>query len=319
MSDARYLVLAGGLSHERDVSLRSGRRVLDALRHAGVDAEVRDADAGLLGVLRDGGYAAVLVALHGGPGEDGALREVLELAGVPYVGSTPSACRLAWDKPTAKALAGRAGLATPHAAVLPHATFRELGAGAVIDRLVEHLGLPLMVKPARGGSALGATAVRTAEQLPAAMVSCFSYGEAALVEQFVTGTEVAVSVVDTGSGPRALPAVEIQPLSGVYDYAARYTAGETEFFVPARLPQECTAEVARVAVTAHEALGLRDLSRVDLVVDGSGEVHLLEVNVSPGMTETSLLPMAVEADAADAGLSLGALLQALLEQAAARG
>jgi D-alanine-D-alanine ligase len=311
----RALVLAGGLSHERDVSLRSGRRVLDALRVAGVDATVRDADAGLLDDLASQRYDAVLVALHGGPGEDGALREVLELAGVPYVGSTPSACRLAWDKPTAKAVAARAGLSSPHAAVLPHATFRELGAGAVIERLVEHLGLPLMVKPARGGSALGATAVTEAAALPSAMVTCFSYGEAALVEQLVTGTEVAVSVVDTGQGPQALPAVEIRPLSGVYDYAARYTAGQTEFFAPARLEPDVAAEVGRVAVAAHEALGLRDLSRVDLVVGDDGAVHLLEVNVSPGMTETSLLPMAVEA----AGLSLGTLLCELLEQAAARG
>jgi D-alanine-D-alanine ligase len=313
------LVLAGGLSHERDVSLRSGRRVLDALRSVGVDADLRDADAGLLDALADGSYDAVLVALHGGPGEDGSLREVLELAGVPYVGSTPSACRVAWDKPTAKALAGRAGLATPHAAVLPHATFRELGASAVIDRLVAHLGLPLMVKPARGGSALGATAVQRAEDLPSAMVTCFSYGEAALVERFVVGTEVAVTVVDRGDGPQALPAVEIQPLSGVYDYAARYTAGHTEFFTPARLDDACAKEVASVAVAAHEVLGLRDLSRVDLVVDGShtaeSTVHLLEVNVSPGMTETSLLPMSVEA----AGLSLGELLRDLLARAAARG
>jgi D-alanine-D-alanine ligase len=314
VSDSRYLVLAGGLSHERDVSLRSGRRVLDALRTAGVDAEVRDADPGLLDALADGAWSAVLVALHGGPGEDGALREVLELAEVPYVGSTPAACRIAWDKPTAKAVAARAGLASPHAAVLPHATFRELGAGAVIDRLVGHLGLPLMVKPARGGSALGATAVRSAEELPSAMVTCFSYGEAALVEELVTGTEVAVAVVDTGDGPRALPAVEVRPLSGVYDYAARYTAGSTEFFVPARLEPAVAGEVSRVALAAHEALGLRDLSRVDLVVDADGVPQLLEVNVSPGMTETSLLPMAVEA----AGLSFGALLQALLEQAAAR-
>ena len=310
----RYLVLAGGLSHERDVSLRSGRRVLDALRGAGAEADLRDADAGLLGVLADGGYDAVLVALHGGPGEDGALREVLELAGVPYVGSTPSACRMAWDKPTAKALAVRAGLTTPHAAVLPHATFRELGAGAVIERLVAHLGLPLMVKPARGGSALGATAVHEAGGLPSAMVTCFSYGEAALVEQLVTGTELAVTVVEDGGPARALPAVEIRPLDGVYDYAARYTAGQTEFFAPARLDDALAAEVGRVAVAAHECLGLRDLSRVDLVVDDAGVVHLLEVNVSPGMTETSLLPMAVEAG----GLSLGALLCRLLEQAAAR-
>ena len=287
----RYLVLAGGLSHERDVSLRSGRRVLDALRSEGVDADLRDADASLLDVLADSDYAAVFVALHGGAGEDGALREVLDVAGVPYVGSPPAACRIAWDKPTAKALAVRARLSTPASVVLPHAAFRELGASAVLDRLVGHLGLPLMVKPARGGSALGCTRVDKPDELPAAMVSCFSYGEAALIERFVTGTEVAVTVVDTGDGPRALPHVEVLPLSG----------------------EEAEA-VAETAVVAHQVLGLRDLSRVDLVVDGDGAVQLLEVNTAPGMTETSLLPMAVQA----AGLSFGGLLRQLLEQAAAR-
>ena len=311
---ARYLVLAGGLSHERDVSLKSGRRVLDALRSEGVEADLRDADASLLGVLAEAPYDAVLVALHGGAGEDGALREVLDIAGARYVGSSPAACRIAWDKPTAKALAVRAGLSTPRSVVLPHAAFRELGAGAVLDRLVGHLGLPLMVKPARGGSALGCTSVDKPDELPAAMVSCFSYGEAALVEAFVTGTEVAVTVVDTGDGPRALPAVEIVPLSGVYDYTARYTAGQTEFFAPARLDAAAAQAVSDAAVAAHTALGLCDLSRVDLVVDGDGAVQLLEVNTAPGMTETSLLPMAVEA----AGLSLGALLHELLQAAARR-
>jgi D-alanine-D-alanine ligase len=311
---ARYLVLAGGLSHERDVSLRSGRRVLDALRSEGVEADLRDADASLLSTLSDGGYDAVLVALHGGAGEDGALREVLDVAGARYVGSTPAACRIAWDKPTAKALALRAGLATPASVVLPHSSFRELGAGAVLDRLVGHLGLPLMVKPARGGSALGCTPVDKPDELPPAMVSCFSYGDAALVERFVTGTEVAVTVVDTGDGPRALPAVEIVPLSGVYDYTARYTAGQTEFFTPARLSATQATAVAEAAVLAHTALGLRDLSRVDLVLDEDGVVQLLEVNTAPGMTETSLLPMAVHA----AELSFGSLLRTLLEQAAAR-
>ena len=312
---SRFLVLAGGLSHERDVSLKSGRRVLDALRHEGVEADLRDADASLLTALAETDYAAVLVALHGGAGEDGALREVLGVAGVPYVGSTPAACRMAWDKPTAKALMARAGLSTPASVVLPHAAFRELGAGAVLDRLVGHLGLPLMVKPARGGSALGCSTVDKPDELPAAMVSCFSYGEAALVERFVSGTEVAVTVVDTGDGPRALPAVEVEPLSGVYDYTARYTAGQTEFFTPARLAPEVADAVAAAAVAAHTALGLRDLSRVDAIVDADGTVHVLEVNTAPGMTETSLLPMAVEC----AGLALGPLLRELLERAAARG
>lgn len=313
-SVSSYLVLAGGLSHERDVSLRSGRRAADALKHEGVDAVVRDADASLLDHLATTRYDAALVALHGGAGEDGALREVLDLVGLPYVGSAPDACRAAWDKPTAKAIVRRAGLRTPDAVVLPHAAFRELGAAAVLDRLVERLGLPLMVKPARGGSALGCSAVDKAEDLPAAMVQCFGYGEAALVEHFVEGTEVAVTVVDDGSGPAALPAVEVRPLSGVFDYAARYTAGQTAYFAPARLPDQVAAEVARLAVDAHTALGLRDLSRVDAIVDADGTAHLLEVNVAPGMTETSLLPMAVEA----AGRSFGALLRDLLEQAAGR-
>ncbi|MCW2723941.1 MAG: D-alanine--D-alanine ligase [Frankiales bacterium] len=310
-----WLVLAGGLSHERDVSLRSGRRVTDALRSIGEDVEVRDADASLLTTLSDNAYDAVLIALHGGAGEDGALRQVLELAEVPYVGSTPDACRAAWDKPTAKAAARSAGLATPRSVTLPHAAFRELGAQAVLDRIVDHLGLPLMVKPARGGSALGATAVEKAADLPAAMVQCFSYGEAALIEQFVTGTEVAVTVLDGPDGPRALPAVEVRPLSGVYDFTARYTAGATEYFAPARLSEAAATEVSRVAVAAHVALGLRDLSRVDLVVDAEGVVQLLEVNVAPGMTETSLLPMAVEAD----GLDVGEVLADLLRRAATRG
>jgi D-alanine-D-alanine ligase len=310
-----WLVLAGGLSHERDVSLRSGRRVTDALRSIGEDVELRDADSSLLATLSEGSYDAVLIALHGGAGEDGALRQVLELAGVPYVGSAPDACRAAWDKPTAKSVAAAAGIATPRSVTLPHAAFRELGAQAVLDRIVDHLGLPLMVKPARGGSALGATAVEKAADLPAAMVQCFSYGEAALIEQFVTGTEVAVTVLDGPDGPRALPAVEVRPLSGVYDFSARYTAGATEFFAPARVSAAAADEVSRVAVAAHVALGLRDLSRVDLIVGADGVVHLLEVNVAPGMTETSLLPMAVEAD----GLEVGAVLADLLRRAATRG
>ena len=304
-------MLAGGLSHERDVSLRSGRRVADALRGVGVDCDVRDADATLLDALP--AYDAVVVALHGGIGEDGSVREVLELAQVPYVGSTPSACRLTWDKPAAKALARAAGVRTPHAVVLTHATFRELGAGTLLRRVTGHLGLPLMVKPARGGSALGATAVRDEGGLPAAMVACFGYGEAALVEQFVAGTEVAVAVLDTGDGPRALPPVEVRPLSGVYDYAARYTAGSTQYFTPARLPDGVTDEVCRAAVAVHTALGLRDLSRVDLIV-ADGVPQFLEANSAPGMTETSLLPMAVAA----ADLQLGGLLRDLLQRAVER-
>ena len=168
-----------------------------------------------------------------------------------------------------------------------------------------------MVKPARGGSALGCNQVDKPDELPAAMVSCFSYGEAALVERFVTGTEVAVTVVDTGDGPRALPAVEVVPLSGVYDYTARYTAGQTEFFCPARLTPSTLSAVSALALEAHRAFGLRHLSRTDLIVDGDGQPWFLEVNVAPGMTETSLLPMALEAE----GLSAGSVYRQLVEAA----
>jgi D-alanine-D-alanine ligase len=308
------LVLAGGLSHERDVSLRSGRRVAEALRGTGSEVVERDVDAALLTYLRDEPPRCVLPMLHGEAGEDGALREVLELLDVPYVGARPAACRTAFDKPVAKSVVARAGLLTPESVCLPHESFRELGAAEVMAALVARLGLPLMVKPAKSGSALGCTVVRSAEQLPAAMVNAFAYGDVALLERFVTGTEVAVGVLDDGSGPRALPAVEITPDGGVYDYTARYTAGSTEFSVPARLSAEVAAECARVAVVAHTELGLRDLSRSDLIVDESGQVWFLEVNVAPGFTETSTVPLALQA----AGLDLGEVCAALVATAAGR-
>lgn len=308
------MVLAGGLSYERDVSLRSGRRVVDALRRAGVEATVRDADSGLLAALEAERPDAVVIALHGAIGEDGALRGVLDLVGVPYVGTGSHASRVAWDKPSAKEELTAAGIPTPQYAALPHETFRELGAQAVLDRIVASLGLPLMVKPAQGGSSLGAHAVHTADQMPAAMVGCFGYGDTALIERFVEGVDIAVTVIDNGNGPVALPAVEIVPADGVYDYHARYTAGTTTWYCPARLSPEVAERVAAVAVASHRALKLRDLSRVDMLVDADGEVSVLEVNVSPGLTETSLLPMAVQAG----GLDLGAVLRDLIEVAIVR-
>ncbi|HEX6969665.1 MAG TPA: D-alanine--D-alanine ligase, partial [Micromonosporaceae bacterium] len=306
--DLRVMVLAGGLSYEREVSLRSGRRVLDALRSVGIEAELRDADATLLPLLQADPPDAVVIALHGAPGEDGSLRGVLDLCGVPYVGPDARSARLAWDKPSAKAVLREAGIPTPDWVALPHDRFSELGAAAVLDRILDRLGLPLMVKPAQGGSGLGGAVVRDAVALPAAMVGCFGYGSTALVERYVPGMDVAVSIIDVGDGPQPLPAVEIVPRNGIYDYAARYTAGLTTWYAPARLAPEVAIRVAETALAAHSALGLRDLSRVDLIVDEHGQPHVLEVNVAPGMTPTSLLPLAVQAADLDFGRLMGTLV-----------
>jgi len=307
-------VLAGGLSAEREVSLRSGRRLANDLRDVGAVVSEWDADATLLERLRTQRPEAVVVALHGGEGENGSVQTVLEMLGVPFVGTDSRACRLAWDKPTTKAELVRAGLTTPDWVVLPHAAFRELGAKAVLDAMVDRLGLPLMVKPDQGGSALGTQVVRSAEDLPAAMVDCLAYGNAVLAERYLAGVEVAISVC-ADPEPRALPVVEIRAKGGVYDYAARYTPGATTFHCPARLDDPVTRAAQRAALDVHRLLGLRDLSRTDAIITDDGTVHVLEVNVSPGLTETSLLPIAATA----AGEHLGKLFSGLIDEAIRRG
>ncbi|WP_250442868.1 D-alanine--D-alanine ligase [Actinotalea sp. C106] len=312
MSAPSVLVLAGGLSHERDVSLRSGRRVAEALRGAGLEVAVHDVDADLIPALRQLEPAIVWPLLHGASGEDGSVRDVLEMMGLPYVGADPRASRCAWSKPVTKTIVAAAGLSTPRFVTLPQSLFRELGAGKVLETVLASLGLPLAVKPSRGGSALGVTVVREAEQLPRAMVDCFAYGDTALIEQAVDGVELAVSVVDTGDGPQALPPVELVT-DGPYDYDARYVPGRTEYFTPARLSEEDSARVGAAAVAVHEALGLRHLSRTDLILDRDGVPQFLDLNTAPGMTETSLLPQAAVA----AGHDLGKLYRAIVENAAA--
>lgn len=310
-SSLRVVILAGGLSHERDVSLRSGRRVADALRAAGAEVTVHDVDADLVPALAQAHPDVVWPLLHGASGEDGSVRDVLELLGMRTLGTGPRSSRVAWSKPIAKTVVARAGIDTPEFVTLPQSLFRELGATRVLDAIVERLGLPLVVKPASGGSALGVSLVRDAADLPRAMVDCFAYSDTALVERAVAGTELAVSVIDTGDGPTALPAVEIVT-DGPYDYDARYNPGRTEYFSPARLSPAVAELVGQTAVAAHIALGLEHVSRTDLIVGEDGTVWFLEVNVAPGMTETSLLPQAAEA----AGYELSALYLALVRAAA---
>lgn len=314
MADRTIAVLAGGLSHERDVSLRSGRRLSAVLRDEGFHVEEWDTDAELITRLRTERPAAAVIALHGGEGENGSVQSILEMLDIPFVGTTAHACRRAWDKPIAKAEVLEAGHPTPEWVVLPHSTFRELGAQAVLDAMVSRIGLPLILKPDQGGSALGAQVVTDATELPTAMVGCFAYGETVLAERYVSGTEVAVTVIELNDQPVALPAVEIVPESGIYDYTARYTAGLTDFFTPARLSDEAARAVGELAVAAHRLLGLRDISRTDAMVAEDGTVQFLEVNISPGLTETSTVPMAIEAS----GKSIGAIYSDLIDQAVNR-
>ena len=306
------VVLAGGLSHERDVSLRSGRRVAQALRKAGHEVLESDLDAKVVELVTSRPGTVIVPMLHGGSGEDGALREVLELIDVPFVGCSGAACRTTFDKSVAGTLVRHGGFDVPEQVALPHDIFRELGANRLVDALSERFGFPLIVKPSRSGSALGTSKVNSRAELPQALVAAYAYGPVAVIETCVQGVEVAVTVVAAGDDIQVLPAIEIQPESGIYDFSARYTAGATRFIVPATLSdQEATAAEA-LARGAVQALHLDGLVRIDMIVE-AGRAWFLEANIAPGMTETSLVPLSMDA----AGLDLGQVFSGLVQEAAA--
>lgn len=306
-SALHVVVLAGGISHERDVSLRSGRRVADALSTGGHRVVLRDPDAGLLPFLASERPDVVFPALHGSSGEDGSLLDLLAAIGVPTVGSSGAAARRAWSKPVASSLVNSAGVSTPESVVLSHEAFRELGASSVLRVVRDALEGDLVVKPGSGGSAQGVTIVADTNDLPRAMVEAFTYDDVAVVERRVFGTEIAVAVIDSGDGPTVLPPVEIEPTDGVYSFQARYNAGETTFYAPSRLEPSVIGAVSEAALLAHGTLGLRDLSRIDFIVDDDGRPWFLEANVVPGLTETSLVPLAIEASGSDTATIYSAL------------
>lgn len=313
--DLRVLILAGGMSYEHEVSLKSGRRVAAALQRQGMACEIRDLDGELLPTLQDFPPDVVIPLVHGAPGEDGSLRGVLELSDVPFIGTGAVGSRRAWNKSAAKDLLRSSGLPTADWTVMPRQAFSDFGARKLLDRIIAKVGLPLVVKPNSGGSGLGVQPVHKEDDFASAMMGCFSYSDEALVETFVEGRDIAVGVVDLGEGPIALPPVEITPLLGDYDYAARYNPGATRWTVPAHLDPAVADHIAEVAVAVHQTLGLRDISRIDLMVDGAGSIQILEANVAPGMTETSLLPMAIEAAGMDVGETLTQMVNLALDRA----
>ncbi|MDY0087485.1 MAG: D-alanine--D-alanine ligase [Coriobacteriia bacterium] len=292
----KIAVLMGGRSLEREVSLASGKQVCEALSTLGYRVLALDITPELVQTLRRERPDAAYIALHGKYGEDGTIQELFEFLSIPYTGPGVSASALAWDKSVAKRLFAEEDIPTPPWITLTADAFKEMGAATALDIVPEAVGgFPIVVKPSKQGSALGLTRVDNAEALPEALLTALSYGEAAVVERWVDGTELAVSVLDDGACPAVLPPVEIVAKSGLFDFSAMYTAGETDYYIPARLPDGVMAEVVRFAADVHRLLGCRDVSRVDMVVGAEGIPQVLECNTSPGMTEISLLPMAARA------------------------
>jgi D-alanine-D-alanine ligase len=293
---SRVAVLKGGRSLESQVSLRSGARVSDALERLGHEVVGLDLGTDLISRLREEAPDAAFVALHGRDGEDGTVQELLEILGLPYTGSGVLACSRAMDKVMTKHLLLAAGIPTPDFFAFTQTAFRELGAADTLPAIEERLDFPIVVKPSRQGSALGINFARRAEDVPGALMSGFSYDERVLLERYVSGRDLAVSVLDGPDGPQPLPVVEAVPQGeDFYDFAARYDIGRTTFVCPADLPDAVTERAQELALATYELLGCYAFARVDLMLSDDGELAVLEANAIPGLTDTSLLPQAAEA------------------------
>lgn len=317
MSDRkRVAVLKGGHSLERGVSLRSGAHAQEALSRLGHEVHGLDVDSELVANLREAQPDVALIALHGPDGEDGTMQTLLEALGVPYTGSGPAACMCCTNKVLAKHLMRDAGVPTPEFRSFRESSIKELGAAAVLPDVGGALAFPLVVKPASQGSALGVKFARSAEELPGALVGAFSYGDTVLVERYVRGRDLAVSVLDSRDGPMALPVVEAVPREEeFYDFQSRYEIGMTTFVCPAELEPDTTERAQQLAVEVYALLGCHGVARVDLMLEqATGELWVLETNVIPGMTETSLLPQAADA----AGIGFDELIERLLASASTR-
>jgi D-alanine-D-alanine ligase len=315
---SRVAVLKGGRSLERQVSLRSGARVQDALERLGHDVVAIDAGRDLVDRLREAAPEIAFVAMHGRDGEDGTVQELLELLGIPHTGSGVSACIRCADKVLAKHVMRDAAIPTPDFFAFNETAFKELGAASALPAIEERLSFPIVVKPAGQGSALGIKFARTAADVPAALVAAFSYDRKVLLERHVLGRDLAVSVLDGPEGPSALPVVEAVPKGeDFYDFESRYQIGSTTFVCPADLPPAVTQRAGELALATYSLLGCSGFARVDLMLaldsppdaapDG-GPLYVLEVNAVPGLTETSLLPQAADA----AGIGFDELIERIL-------
>lgn len=309
----KIAVLMGGSSLERDVSLRSGRRIARALSELGFAVEEYDIDEHLVSSLKQSRPDLVYIALHGKFGEDGTIQEILEILDLPYTGPGVFASSMGFNKFLSKEIFLREGIPTPDFYVLSAATFQEMGAAHLLGEVGDKLGFPLVVKPAAQGSALGVKMVGAFTELAPAIASALDYDERLILEKHVKGVEVAVSILGNRE-LEALPVVEIVPRSGFFDFEARYTHGMTDYYCPARLDEAAAARVVEVALQTHRALDCLNVSRVDIIVDESGTPQVLELNISPGMTETSLLPLAAEKAGMDFDRLVGRLVELAFEK-----
>jgi D-alanine-D-alanine ligase len=322
----KVAVLKGGDSLERTVSLRSGARAQSALRQLGHEVVAIDVGADLVAQLLEVQPDAAFLALHGSDGEDGTVQGLLETIGIPYTGSGPAACMRCTDKALAKYLMREAGIPTPEFAAFKESAIKQLGVAAALPGLERSIGFPLVAKPASQGSALGVKFARAASELPGAIVGALSYDRKVVIERYIRGRDLAVSVLDAPDGsqptdgvalePVALPVVEAIPREEeFYNYESRYEIGMTTFVCPAELPEGAAVRAQELALETYKLLGCHGVARVDLMLEeATGELTVLETNVVPGLTETSLLPLA--ADAAEIWLDL--LVQRILDSAFTR-
>ena len=318
MADGKYKkskvgVLYGGTSPEREISLRTGKAVLAALRAKGYDAHAIDVGPDLARQLLDQKIQVAFVALHGKLGEDGSVQGLLEVMRIPYTHSGVLASAIAMDKISTKRVYEHAGLPTPSWSIFQHSG----KALTAVDDLPGKVPFPLVVKPANAGSTIGLTIVKKNDrnELATALNNAAEYDRAILVEQFVAGTEITVAVItEAGQPSRAFPVIEIVPPEGmIFDFDAKYTyaKGKTQYLIPARLDPKVAEEASRIAVAAHDVLGCEGVTRSDLIVDAAGKPWLLETNTIPGMTETSLVPKAARA----VGIEFPELVDKILESA----
>jgi D-alanine-D-alanine ligase len=301
----KVAVLKGGSSLEREVSLRSAARVEDAVGELGHGAIGIDVGQDLVDRLREHQPDVVFIALHGPGGEDGTVQELLEILDLPYTGPGVAACALCMDKVAAKHEMRADGIPTPDWAAFNATAFRELGAAHTLDEIEARLGFPLVVKPASQGSSLGVEFAATREEVPEALLAAFSYDDRVLLERYVRGRELAISVLDG----EALPIVEAIPREeDFFNFEARYEIGRTDYVCPAELGSARTGQLQELATLTYGTLGCSGFARVDVMLGEQGP-RVLEVNAIPGLTDTSLFPMAAEAAGIDFTLLVGRILE----------